>query len=124
MTAEVVVAIIAASVGVVTAALAFLGKRDEASAKNVEILVTGQSERISSLESRLDSLEGQLRSTRRELHQMQDHSSDLRKALERALEWIADAVEWMAGPREEDPPMPPDSESWRRLVDHPPKIED
>ena len=121
MATEIVVGIIAGIAGVAGAIIGFLGKRDETRQSASEALITGQASRIDRLEGRLDTVEAALRETRNELHAIQSHAGDLRDALRRALDWIAETLEHQASPDTIAAPPAPDIDTWQALVDTPPR---
>ena len=95
--------------------------RDRTTTTASEKLITGQSERIDSLENRLDAVETTLDKTREELRAIQSHAGDLRDALRKALAWIAEALEHFRSPESIAPPDEPDVEEWRKLIESPPR---
>lgn len=121
MATEIVVGIIAGIAGVAGAIIGLLGKRDETRQSASEALITGQASRIDRLEGRLDTVEAALRETRNELHAIQSHAGDLRDALRRALDWIAETLEHQASPDTITAPPAPDIDTWQALVDTPPR---
>ena len=121
MTAEIVVGLVSLIGGIIVAAIGWLGRRDETTTTASEKLITGQSERIDSLENRLDAVETTLDKTREELRAIQSHAGDLRDALRKALAWIAEALEHFRSPESIAPPDEPDVEEWRKLIESPPR---
>ena len=115
------VAIITAVGGVVVAIVGLAGRNKETTAAETTALITGQAERIDRLEERLDKVEKELTTTRYDLWRYQTHANALRHALNKALVWIGDAVEWINGPRTTEPPTPPNSEAWQTLIESPPR---
>lgn len=121
MTAEIVVGLVSLIGGIIVAAIGWLGRRDETTTTASEKLITGQSDRIDSLETRLDAVESTLDKTRKELQAIQSHAGDLRDALRRALVWISEALEHFRSPEAIAPPAEPDVEAWWELVESPPR---
>lgn len=112
MSTEVTVAIIGAAVAIITAFIGWMAKAGESS----KAVIDGALKRIDQLESKTEKLEQVLDETRAELRQQRNHNFSFRRALTGALEWIGDAVEWMQGERDTDPPSEPDTQEWRDLL--------
>lgn len=121
MSTEILVGLISLIGGIIVAAIGWLGRRDETTTTASEKLITGQSDRIDSLETRLDAVESTLDKTRKELQAIQSHAGDLRDALRRALVWIGEALEHFRSPESIAPPEEPDVEAWRQLIESPPR---
>lgn len=119
--AQLFVAIITAVGGVIVAVVGLAGRNKETTAAETTALITGQAERIDRLEERLDKVEKELTTTRYDLWRYQTHANALRHALTKALTWIADAVEWINGPRDDAPPPPPNSDAWYTLIESHPR---
>lgn len=115
------VAVITAIGGIVVAVVGLAGRNKETTAAETTALITGQAERIDRLEERLDKVEKELTTTRYDLWRFQAHANALRHALNKALTWIADAVEWINGPRTTEPPTPPNSDAWHDLIESHPR---
>lgn len=113
MSTEITVAIIGGAVAVITAFIGWMAKAGESS----KAVLDGAIKRIDQLESKTEKLEQVLDETRAELRQQKNHNFSFRRALSGALEWIADAVEWMNGDRTTTPPSEPETEEWRDLLD-------
>lgn len=116
MDTEIIIGLIALASSIAVAIIAHLGRKAETSAEKTRVLIEGYATRVEQLEERQDKLEAKLDATRKQLHWHQRHALALRRALAGAIEWIADAVEWINGPRRDDPPSPPDSDPWKALI--------
>lgn len=108
--------------GIIVAIVGLAGRNKETTAAETTALITGQAERIDRLEERLDKVEKELTTTRYDLWKYQAHANALRHALTKALTWIADAVEWINGPRDTKPPAPPNSDAWYDLLESHPRL--
>lgn len=115
------VAIITAVGTILVAVVGLAGRNKETTAAETTALITGQAERIDRLEERLDKVEKELTTTRYDLWRYQSHANALRLALNKALVWIGDAVEWINGPRTTEPPTPPNSDAWHDLIESHPR---
>lgn len=116
MDSAIIAAVIAGIVTVIGYLLTSIGKRDEVAAARSSGLLESMERRLQGYEARLDRAEKQIDALKADLWRFQAHTVALRRALSKALEWIADAVEWMNGDRASEPPTPPDSGAWHELI--------
>lgn len=116
MDSAIIAAIISGAVVIIGGVLTRLGKKEEVETARSASLLSSMETRLQGYEKRLDHAEAQIDSLKSELWLFQAHTAALRRALSKAVEWIADAVDWINGPRNTDPPTPPDSSAWHELI--------
>lgn len=133
MGAEIIATVGAIAVGIITGSFAWLSKRSESEVDGLKALLEGWARRVEALEASderrelklqkveqaLDETKDSLVQTRMELTQERAHNQAYRRALSAALNWIADAVEWMESDMKTPPPTEPETDTWRELLsDH------
>lgn len=104
--ADLLAALLGAIVGIVVAWLGLKGRKEEASVTFNGDLLQRQGDRIARLETQLDDVEAALRATQVLLRVEEDRTHQLRRALEDAIGWLRDFVDWVRSDRKTAPPEP------------------